>query len=106
MATDRDALVARCQVLYDVAGSLVLADSEWASLINDSYRKLWRTVVRINKYFRVNIDPFTLAAGDQTEALPADYRETVMVRLNPGTESQVILQRLTPRVAASQYARS
>jgi hypothetical protein len=106
MATDLDALTGRCQVLYDVAGSLVLAASEWASIINDSYRKLWRTVVRINKSFRVTTDPFTLAAGDQLEALPSDYRETLMVRLDPGTESQVILQRLTPRVAANQQARS
>jgi hypothetical protein len=103
---DRDELRARCQVLYDVAGSLVLSDTEWAELINDSYRKLWRTVVRINKSFRTITDPFTLTAGLNARPLPANYRETLMVRKDPGTENQVILPRLTPRVAASRFERS
>lgn len=106
MATALSTLRTRGQVLYDVAGTLVLTPDEWTFLINDSYRKLWRTVVRINKFFRVNIDgPFTLTTT-QTRALPADYRETVMVRENPGTDKQNILQRTTPRIASQSWEKS
>ena len=106
MAATLAQLRTRCQVLYDVAGSQVLSDTEWNDLVNDSYRKLWRTVVRINKSFRVNVDPFTLAAGVQTRALPADYRETLVVRLNPGTDQQAILERLPIRRAAGSWDRA
>lgn len=106
MATSLATLRTRSQVLYDVAGSTVLDSDEWDQLINDSYRKLWRTVTRINKNFRVSTDTFTLTAGTQTRALPATYRETLLVRLNPGTDQQEILHRLTPRVAQSNWSRS
>lgn len=106
MAVTVDDLTERAQRLYDVVGSDVLSDSDWMAIINDSYRKLYRTVVRINKYFRVSTDgPFTLTTT-QTRALPSLYRETVMVRLNPGTDQQMILERMTPRIAANNWARS
>lgn len=106
MATSSSDLVTRCQVLYDVAGSAVLSNSEWIALINDSYRKLWRTVVRINKSFRVNTDgPFTLTTT-QTRALPTDYRETFAVRLNPGQADMVVLDRMTLRRASYQFERT
>lgn len=106
MATSSSDLVTRCQVLYDVAGSAVLDNDEWIDLINDSYRKLWRTVVRINKAFRVNVDgPFTLTTV-QTRVLPSNYRETLAVRLNPGTVDQVILDRMTIRRATYGFERS
>lgn len=106
MATSSSELVTRCQVLFDVAGSAVLSNDEWIELINDSYRKLWRTVVRINKSFRVNVDgPFTLTTV-QTRALPSDYRETLAVRLNPGTADLVILDRMTIRRASYGFERS
>lgn len=106
MSTDLSTLRTRAQVLYDVAGTLVLTPDEWTFLLNDAYRKLWRTVVRINKFFRVNIDPFALASTSQTRVLPSDYRETVMVRENPGTETQNILDRMTPRIAAQSWEKS
>lgn len=106
MATSSSELVTRCQVLFDVAGSAVLDNDEWTELLNDSYRKLWRTVVRINKSFRVNTDgPFTLTTT-QTRALPSDYRETLAVRLNPGTDQVVILDRMTIRRASYGFERT
>jgi hypothetical protein len=98
-------LTTRAKVLYDVAGSAVLSNPEWVELLNDSYRKLWRTVTRINKTFRINVDTFTLTTS-QTRALPSDYRETFAVRLNPGTDQVVVLQRLTIRRASYAFDRS
>lgn len=192
MATALSVLRERSRVLYDVAGSQVLDDDEWDQLINDSYRKLWRTVVRINKSFRINTQSFVLGVGansqrsfsvtvtdttsganwafangafasadvgknvspkfdspnqafnldykitdvlsptfvtvDQSPAdvgtfvvpstgivqvtggqivpLRPDYRETYLVRLNPGTAQQAILVRQTPRIAAQSRERS
>ena len=103
MATSLSTLRTRVQVLYDVAGSGVLSDDEWNQLVMDSYRKLWRTVVRINKDFRISVDTFTLTAGTQTRALPATYRETRLVRSDPGTENARILNRVTPRVGQSTW---
>jgi hypothetical protein len=95
----------RAQLLYDISGSEVLSAPQWDVLCNSGYRALWAEVVSRHKNFRINVDPFTLTTT-QTRALPADYRETFLVRLNPGTENQVILSRFTPRIAASLYERS
>lgn len=105
MATALSAIRETVQVLYDVAGSQVLEDSDWNTLIQASYRKLWRTVVRINKSFRINVDPFVLTTS-QTRVLPADYRETLAVRVNPGTDQQDILERLTIRRAQGNWDRA
>lgn len=104
MATSTDDLRNRCRVLYDVAGSQVLDDSEWLFLLNDSYRKLWRTVTEANRDFRVSVDTFTLTTT-QTRALPATFRETRIVRVNPGTENQSPLNRTTARGGQDAWER-
>ncbi len=105
MPTTSADLTTRAKTLYDVAGSNVLSNPEWIDIINDSYRKLWRTVVKINKSFRINVDSFTLTTT-QTRALPTDYRETLAVRVNPGTDQEEILERLTIRRSRYGFARS
>ncbi|MDB4981758.1 MAG: hypothetical protein JWM82_2510 [Myxococcales bacterium] len=97
---------ARVQVIYDVTGSAVLSDAEWNQLINDGIRALWSLVTRINKDFRVKKLPFTLDGVTQFVALPSDFREVRAVRLNPGTNSQVYLQKESMRNGSQRYARS
>jgi hypothetical protein len=189
MPTALSTIRTRAQVLYDVAGSQVLSADEWDVLANDAYRKLWRTVTRINKNFRVAVEAFTLVGGTnyqrefavtsldtvgsgtlslqngafttadigrlvsprydapntafnvdytitnvlsptfvqvtpdptglgsfisppsgtvvvsagQIRKLPADYRETRLVRKDPGLETQTILNRYTERVATRSW---
>lgn len=189
MPTPLSELRTRVQVLYDVAGSGVLSSDEFDQLVNDAYRKLWRTVTRVNKDFRVSVDTFSLVAGTahqrsftideadnppgaswafanaaftsadvgriisprfgspntafnidytitgvlsptlvnvtptpaggftnpasgicfisagQVRPLPTNYRETRLVRVDPGTENARILNRTTPRVGQSSWER-
>lgn len=93
------------QFRYDVAGSLVLSADEQDAMLQSAYRALWAEVVTVHKNFRINVQTFTLTTA-QTQALPADFRDVFLVRLNPGTDQQVILPRFAPRVAARSWERS
>lgn len=90
MATTLAQLVDEIQTLFDVSGSTAFQASEWNRIANDGYRALWADVVGANPNFRVNTATFTITTG-QSQALPADYAETVYVRRDPGLETQVYL---------------
>lgn len=105
MAVTLAQLVDRAQVLFDVSGSSAFTQAQWESMVNDGYRALWADVTAANKYFRVTRDSFTITTG-QTRALPAAYQETVNVIRDPGTQSEVYLDRLGPRNGSVQFSRS
>jgi hypothetical protein len=106
VATALSVLEQRVQTLYDVSGSTVLSTTELDQFINDAYRKLWAMVVAVNKDFRITPMPFTLAAGVQSVAFPADFMEVRFVRLNPGTDGQVYLTKFGAKSGSQQYDRS
>jgi hypothetical protein len=106
VASALSTLEQRVQTLYDVSGSTVLSAAELDQFINDAYRKLWSEVLAINKNFRIKSLPFTLVAGGQAQALPADFMEERYVRLNPGQENQVYLTRNNLRTGSMNYDRS
>jgi len=106
VATALSVLEQRVQTLYDVSGSTVLSAAELDQFINDAYRKLWAMVVAVNKDFRLTPLPFTLVAGQQAQAFPADFMEIRFVRLNPGTDGQVYLTKWGAKSGSQQYDRS
>jgi hypothetical protein len=96
----------RVQVLYDISGSAVLSVAQWNTLVNDGIRAMWAIVTRINKDFRVTtVAPFSLTSVPSV-ALAADFREMRAVRVDPGTQNQVYLQKLSMRNGSQQFARS
>lgn len=106
MATALSVLEQRVQTLYDVSGSTVLSGPELDQFINDAYRVLWAMVVAVNKDFRITPLPFTLAAGVQSVAFPADFMEVRFVRLNPGTDNQIYLTKFGAKSGSQQWERS
>lgn len=99
----------RAQTLYDISGSGVLSDAQWNTLINDGIRAMWSDVTVINKDFRVTTSPpFTLTSVQLVSltAIAPDFREVRAVRLSPGTDGQVYLQKQSMRNGSSQFSRS
>jgi hypothetical protein len=105
MAITLAQLRARVQILYDITGSAILSDPEWNQLVNDGIRAMWADVTRINKDFRVTTVGFVLTTVQFT-ALAADFREIRAVRLNPGTQSQIYLQKQSMRNGSQTFTRS
>lgn len=95
----------RAQVLADMVGSKVLMDPEFDDLVRDGIRAFWADVTSVNKDFRVNVQAFTLSTG-QTIVLAADFREVRLVRKDPGTEQQQILNKLGARAGSLDCERS
>lgn len=106
MSTSLATLEQRVQTLYDVSGSTVLSTVELDQFINDAYRALWALVVGINKDFRITPLPFTLAAGVQAVAFPADFMEIRFVRYNPGTDNQIYLSKFGAKSGSQQWDRT
>lgn len=106
MAVTLATLVDEAQTLYDISGSTVLTTAQWGVLANRGYRRLWGAIVGVHKNFRTTPQNFTLAAGVQTQALPAGYRETRKVIRDPGTPQMKQLTVFGDRIAATSWERS
>lgn len=86
-----------------MTGSKFLFDPEWIDLVNDAIRALWGDVTAVNKDFRVSVLPFSITAtASNLVALPPDFREVRFVRRNPGTASEIYLNKLGARAGSQQ----
>lgn len=86
-----------------MTGSKFLFDPEWIDLVNDAIRALWGDVTAVNKDFRVSVLPFSITAtATNLVALPPDFREVRFVRRNPGTASEIYLNKLGARAGSQQ----
>lgn len=105
MAVTLGELRTNVQVLYDIAGSTVLSDPEWNTVIQRSYKALWNEIVAIMPTFRATTLNFTLTTT-QTRALPADFRQVLKVLRDPATANEVILPSYATRIGHAAYENS